>query len=366
MRIGIDARMYDESGIGRYLRNLISHLGKLDKHNSYFVLLQEKNIHIKLPKNFSKIKANFGWYGLKEQWELPGILSKLNLDVVHYPHFNVPLLYSGKFVVTIHDLIHQHFTDQETSTKRELVQKIKKYGYKKVFNFAVNKSQKIITPTISIKNQLIKEWSINSEKIKATHEAVEDELIKLVAKNNSAVLVTGSYLFYVGNAHPHKNLEKLITVFRQLRLTHPELQLVLSGKENYFWRRVQKLVQDDAIQGVVFTGFITDEQMATLYKNALAFVFPSLEEGFGIPLLEAMAFGCPVVASNIPVIKEVGEDAVFYFDPKDEIEMRGKLLQVIENSRLRKVLTDRGLKHYKKFSWENLAQQTLEVYKQCA
>jgi glycosyltransferase involved in cell wall biosynthesis len=373
MKIAIDARMWDESGIGRYLRNLVYHLAKLDKKNDYFILLRQKNLDIKLPKNFTKIKADFSWYGVKEQWEMPGILSKLKLDLVHFPHFNVPILYSGKFVVTIHDLIHQHFQQESTTSKNILTHKIKKYGYKKAFNYALTKSKKIITPTASVKHQLTNEWSVAATKIEVTHEAVEEELVKLVNSRTETVFahlrekfsITKPYLFYVGNAHPHKNIERLILVFRQLRLTHPELQLVLSGKENYFWKKVLKQVREEEVQGIIYTGYITDEEMAALYKNALAFVLPSLEEGFGIPVLEAMAADCPVVASDIPAVKEVGGEVVFLFDASDEVDMRRKLLQVVENSRLRKVLSDRGLKHYKKFSWENLAKQTLEVYLKC-
>lgn len=362
MRIGIDARMVNESGIGRYLRNLLVHLQKLDKDNEYYIFLRKEDfLKLKFGQNFTKILANFQWYGVKEQIRFPQLLGQYKLDLVHFPHFNIPILYGCRFVVTIHDLIHQHFQIRRTSTLSPVTFRIKTYGYKLVFKKAVSRSVKILTPTKFVKEQLIDEWKVNPDKIVVTPEAVEEEIIKLSQKKMKS-LIKGDYLFYIGNVHPHKNIKKLIEAFKIIRQKRPGLKLVLSGKENHFWRRLKDEHHED---GVVYTGYVSDEQMVGLYKYAQAFVMPSLEEGFGIPVLEAMACNCPVVASDIGVIREVGGKAVAYFDPKDEKDMAEKIKKVISSKTIGNKLISLGKDRYQDFSWEKLARQTLEVYYSC-
>jgi glycosyltransferase involved in cell wall biosynthesis len=366
-RIVIDARFWSESGIGRYLRNLVRELQLLDIKNDYFILLLKKDYNkVKLNSNFQKVLADFSWYGVDEQVKLPQILGQLKPDLVHFPHFNVPIFYRGKFVVTIHDLIHRHFQMRRATTHNPLFYKIKTLGYDRAFQTAARKSLGIITPSDFIKEQLIDELGVKKEKIMVTPEAVDENFAKLareVSKKDFQLLVkkfkiSGLYLFYVGNAHPHKNLPNLIAAFVRLRAKYPKLQLVLSGPDHYFWRQLKK----DKVSGLVFTGFVSEKELAVLYKNAQAFVFPSLEEGFGIPVLEAMACGCPVISSNYASLPEVGGEAAIYFDPRNIQDMMEKIEQVLNSSELKKKLKENGLKRSKQFNWKTLAEQTLEVY----
>ncbi len=368
VKIGIDCRLWDESGVGRYTRNLVSELAKLDTENFYYLFLLKKNLSIKVPKNFVKVEANFGWYGFTEQLKLPKILKQYDLDLVHFPHFNVPLLYRGKFIVTIHDLLHQHFAMKRATTLNPVIYKVKRLSYQQAFRHAAFQSQKIITPSQSVKDQLIDEWKINDTKITVTPEGVEENLLALkrtVKKDDFKKVaekfnIKGQYLFYIGNAHPHKNVEGLLAAFKEIRERFPEVQLVLSGPDHYFWQRVQK---ENQSEGVIYTGFVTDKELVTLYSNAKALVVPSFEEGFGIPLLEAMACGCPVVSSNGGSLPEVGGDACLYFDPKNKKEMVSQIEKIIKDEKLRKSLISKGEKRYKQFSWEKMAKQTLQIYK---
>lgn len=364
MKIGIDARMYRESGIGRYTRNLIYYLQNLDKENEYFILLKKNDFGLlHLPDNFQKVLADFGWYGINEQTKLPGILKKLKLDLVHFPHFNVPIFYSGKFVVTIHDLIHQHFQMNRATTLNPIVYKIKQLGYDKTFKNAVTKSTKILVPSNYVKNLLIGEWQTDEEKIVVTPEAVDDKVLSIansLSRNERKIKVP--YLFYVGNAHPHKNVEGLILVFLKLKEKYRELNLVLSGEDHYFWQRIKSEYKNS---GIIYTGFVSDDELVTLYKNAVCFVMPSFEEGFGIPLLEAMACKCPVISSNAGSLPEVGGNACLYFNPKDLEDMEKKIEELLTNKRVRNHLIFKGNRRYKQFSWKRLAKQTLEVYKRC-
>ena len=372
MRIGIDARFYGvQAGIGRYIRNLVFHLQKIDKVNNYYLFLRRQDYEsLTFNKNFNKVLADYLWYGISEQVKMPRLLKKYNLDLVHFPHFNVPIFYYGKFVVTIHDLTHQYFQMSRATSKSALTYQLKQLGYKSVFKKAVNGSSKIITPSNYVKQLLKKEWKVADEKIETTYEAVEENISSIyekLSKTKSIQLISkwdikDPYLFYVGNAHPHKNIEGLIKVFLLLNDKYKQLKLVLSGDDSFFWPRIRNEYQNP---NIIYTGHISDEELASLYKNAAAFVMPSFEEGFGIPLLEAMSCGCPVISSNAGSLSEVGDDAAIYFDPKEDLEMFEKIEQVLNSEKLRQGLIKKGLERVKDFSWKNLAKQTLEVYEKC-
>lgn len=371
-RIVIDGRMFQESGIGRYIRNLVAQLQIVDKKNEYFVLhLKDSYEELVYHDNFHKVLADFHWYGVREQIRLPKLLDSLSPDLVHFPHFNIPIFYKGKFIVTIHDLIHQHFSMQRATTHGLIVYKLKQLGYMKVFKNAIEKLLFILVPSNFVKQQLAKEWKIDTEKIIVTPEAVDEKIISIVNKMSKTEAenildkfnIKSPYLFYVGNAHPHKNLERLIKAFLILQRRYKNLGLVLSGHDHYFWQRFKK---ENKYQGIIYTGFVIDKELVALYKNALAFVMPSFEEGFGIPILEAFAFSCPVVSSNAGSLPEVGGDGCVYFDPKDTDDLVEKISMLLTNKRLREQLIGKGFKRYREFSWLNLTQKTLEVYLRCA
>jgi glycosyltransferase involved in cell wall biosynthesis len=368
MRIGIDARLINESGIGRYIRNLLSNLSAIDNKNEYFILLKNKDLHkFNFGKNFTNVEADFNWYSLIEQIKLPKLLDNLNLDLTHFPHFNVPVLYKGKFVVTIHDLIHQHFKMKRATTLDPLTYQIKQFGYRKVFKFAIEKSEKIIVPSMFVKSQLGKEWKVDDKKIKVTKEGVEEKLLTLKNKLDKSVQnkllakigVKKPFLFYIGNAHPHKNVESLIKAFRLIKKDFPELSLVLSGADHYFWRRVKFEFKGPDI---IYTGFVTDEVLAILFSNAEMFVMPSLEEGFGIPVLESFACSCPVVCSDIGSLKEVGGEGCIYFNPKSIDDISEKIKMVLNNEKLKQSLMRKGAERVKLFSWKKLAEETIKIY----
>src|SRR3989344_2518486 len=372
MRIGIDGRLWGEAGVGRYIRNLVRELSKIDNKNDYYLLLLKKHLGQKLPKNFHEVEADFRWYGAAEQRQLPKLLKSLNLDLVHFPHFNIPVFYSGKFVVTIHDLIHQHHKMNRATTLNPLIYKLKHMAYNHAFKTSLKKSQKIITVSEFVKKQLKDEMGVSENKIVVTHEAVEGQLITDAAGCNQEKIkkvqekygITPPFIYYVGNAHSHKNVEGLIKAFLELRKKYQYLQLVLSGHDHYFWERVKKEFMDSRLRGndkgikdVIFTGYVSDVEMVALYKSCQVYVFPSFEEGFGIPLLEAMACGAPVVSSNAASLPEIGGDAVLYFDPKNTEDMADKIQYVLNNQfpprhpealaegskNLRKFLMERGL-----------------------
>lgn len=371
LRIVIDGRMFQESGIGRYIRNLIAELQVVDKKNEYFILHLKKDYDtLVYHNNFHKVLADFRWYDVKEQFKLPQLLKSLKPDLVHFPHFNVPIFYDGKFVVTIHDLIHQHFSMQRATTHGLMIYKLKQLGYKKIFRNAIKKSKKILVPSSFVKEQLIGDWKIDASKVVVTHEAVDDKLLSIVGKmkieETGKVMkkfkIRSPFIFYVGNAHPHKNVEGLIEVFLLLKKKYIDLKLVLTGYDHYFWQRIKSKYPH---KDIIYTGYVADEELIGLYKSARMFVMPSFEEGFGMPILEAMACECPVVSSNAGSLPEVGGNACLYFNPKNTDDMVEKISMLLNNKRLRRQLIEKGFKRYTEFSWQKLARETLEIYQQC-
>ncbi|MFA6296658.1 MAG: glycosyltransferase family 1 protein [Patescibacteria group bacterium] len=372
MRIAIDARFFGPfgKGLGRYTEKLIKYLEKVDQKNDYTIFLRKENFdyYIVENKNFKKELADFKWYTLNEQRNMPKVLKKGNFDLVHFPHFNVPLFYKGDFVVTIHDLILLDFPTKRTTTLGPIKYALKNMAYKKVISSAVKKAKKVITVSEYTKKRLIEHFDLDDDKIVVTYEACEKIHPEKEVINKDFLRmhkIEKNYLLYVGNAYPHKNLERLLKVFKNLRKDNFDYQLVLVGKNDYFYQRLQDLAKElgllDSNQ-VVFYGFAKDSDLATLYQNASLYVFPSFIEGFGLPPLEAMSYGLPVVTSKTSCLPEILGDAAQYFDPKIEKDIADVILNVINDNILKEEMKSKGLEQVKKYSWERCAKETLDVY----
>ena len=375
LRIGIDARFVgpEGTGLGKYTEKLILNLAKLDKKNEYSIFLRSENwSFLKLPNNFKKVLADIKWYSTEEQLKLSGIFSKEKLDLVHVPHFNVPVLYKGKFVVTIHDLIHHQFSEQSASTKNFLMFKIKRAAYKTIIYSAVRRAAKIIVPSNFVKKQVISAFNINPEKIIVTYEAAEEEYFgqhqnsKLKTQNLLKRLkIKTPYIIYVGNAYPHKNLERLLDAFKILITRYSTLitNLVIVCPRDVFSERLNaEIAKRDLESKVKLCGYLESRDLKLLFNYAEAYVFPSLSEGFGIPGLNAMAADIPVVCSEIPTLKEIYQDAALYFDPESPNDIAGKIKKVLEGTKTRSLLVAKGEKLVKKYSWQKMARKTLDVY----
>jgi glycosyltransferase involved in cell wall biosynthesis len=370
MRIGIDARFYGSigKGLGRYTEKLIQNLEKIDTQNQYFIFLSQEGFEQYHPQsgNFKKILADYKWYSLEEQLRMPTLLNKYQLDLVHFPHFNVPIFYRKKFVVTIHDLILLHFPTLRGTTLDPFLYWFKFWMYKIVIRFAIKRSEKIVTVSEFTKRDIIANYFINPQKISVTYEACDDFCNWLPEKEDQVLkkyAIMKPYLLYVGNAYPHKNLEKLVSAFHELRKKILDIHLVLVGKEDYFFKKLkERIAEKNQGAGIIFTGFISDAELDIFYKNALIYVFPSLYEGFGLPPLEAMARGVPVISSDHPCMQEILGKSAFYFKAKNEKEITKKLIETINNSELRKQLIQKGYAQIKKYSWRLMAEKTLHIY----
>ena len=219
------------------------------------------------------------------------------------------------------------------------------------------------------KDDIVAQFKINPKKIRVTHEGIASLLSKEIFDDKKVLLgynISRPFLLYVGNAYPHKNLEGLVRVFSNLRQKKEDLLLVLVGKHDYFYSRVEEFTKKywSKTNPVIFPGFVPDEKLAVLFKNAIAYVFPSFYEGFGLPPLEAMANGCPVVSSDESSLPEILGEAAVYFNPKDEKQMLYQIEKIIEDENLHQELVKKGYEQAKKYSWEKCAEETLAVYRE--
>ncbi len=371
MRIGIDARLWSQTGVGRYIRNLVLNLQNLDKENEYTLFVRPKDydkvkIQISNPK-FRISKINIKWHSLGEQARFPAILDKEKLDLMHFPYFSVPVFYKRPYIVTIHDLIINHFPTGKASTLSKPLYESKLLAYKYVIKKAAKNSKKIIAVSNATKDEIIDHLGVSADKVKVIYNGIEEEF-----KNQKPKIKNkdyGMYFLYVGNAYPHKNLERLIQAFSKVKFQETgtgsqELKLVLVGKRDFFYQRLEKDTRAKNIKNVEFRYDVDDENLLSLYANALALAFPSLMEGFGLPALEAMACGCPVLASETPSLREVCKDAALYFNPNSTDSIKDSLEFIIGNLELRDKMIEKGRKRAKEFSWKKAAQETLLLYQE--
>ncbi len=371
MRIGIDARFYgpEGTGIGRYLQNLLKNLEKLDDNNEYFVFLKNSNFHLYTPtaKNFQKFTADAHWYSLKEQLIMPAALNSKKLDLVHFPHFNIPLLYSGKFVVTIHDLTKTSFAKAASRKKITPLSFAKQQAYNFTIAQTLKRAEKIISPSNFVKKEIEKIFKISESKINVIYEAADDFYLSTQFVSNGKerqilgkYAIKGDYILFIGNSFPYKNLEKLV---ESLPKIDKKVQLVCVTKRDSWTADILiKAKQLGVLERIVITGFVPDSELVVLLKSAKLLAFPSLSEGFGLPGLEAMGVGCPVVAARASSLPEVYGDAAEYFDPKSTIDISKKINLVLTSETLRSNLAKKGLSQVKKFSWRKTAQETLKIY----
>jgi glycosyltransferase involved in cell wall biosynthesis len=372
MRIGIDARFFGirQKGLGRYTQKLIEKLEKIAPQDGceYFVFLKKENFAEYQPQktNFKKVLADYHWYTLAEQLFFPWMLYRYKLDLVHFPHFNVPIFYGKKFIVTIHDLTLLHFPTVKNSTLNPFFYRVKFLAYRLVIWLAILRAKWIITISKFTRDDIVSHYgSESAKKISVTYEACEDYCL-LGAEKAGDVLrkyaIIKPYLIYVGNAYPHKNLERLVFAFARVAKEEKNLQLVFVGKDDYFYQRLRELVLANEIANVVFLSDVDDCDLDSLFRYALANVFPSLYEGFGLPPLEAMSKGVPVISSNHPCMREVLGESAYFFDGKDVNALAEALKKLIHDADLRRELIEKGFAQVKKYSWKKMAQETLEIY----
>jgi glycosyltransferase involved in cell wall biosynthesis len=368
VRIGIDARKLHDFGIGTYIRNLLRELATIDQTTEYvlFCKPEDNGIAASLGPNFRAAAERAGHYSISEQISIPVAVKREHLDLFHAPHYVLPVLTPTRSVVTIHDCIHLMFPEYLRHRLGHA------YAHAALWT-AAHKSDRIFTVSEQSKRDILKFFNVPPEKIVVTPNAIDERFSVIpseehVIQTRERYQLSHTYLLYVGNIKPHKNLERLVEAFHMVREQgRPELELLIIGDEISNLQSLRRAVHKHQLHRYVrFLGFVPDKTLAVLYRLASVFVFPSLYEGFGLPPLEAMASGTPVVTSNVSSLPEVVGDAAILVDPYRAEAIADGILQVLRSTHLRDELRERGLARVKAYSWHRSAQRVREVYGEVA
>lgn len=355
-KIVIDARIINSS-TGRYVERLLHYIERMDKTNEYIVLVPTKDLEYWKPTNpnFTVIACDIPNYSIAEQTKFKRILDNLNADLVHFCMPQQPVFYEGKTVTTFHDLTLFRTYNKD---KNWLSYHIKQFVGKWVFVKAAKKCTQIITPTNFTKQDLIKFAKITGDNINITYESAD--IKKDEAKPMD--IPFEKFIFYVGKQSSYKNIRRLGEAHQKLLEKHPNLGLVLANPKDKAVLMNEVYFTESSFKNIYFTGRVYNQDLAWLYPNCACYVFPSLMEGFGLPGIEAMGLGAPVISSNATCLPEVYGDAAVYFDPLDVDDMANKIDSVISDDKLRSNLIERGYQQFNKYSWEKMAQETHDVY----
>lgn len=335
----------------------MEYLQDVDTTNRYTILVPSKDYAFWTPRSprFTLKAADFANYSFGEQILFKQFLDNLHADLVHFCMPQQPILYKGNHVTTVHDLtlLKTYNTD-----KSWVIFHAKQLVGKFVFKHVGRSSCHIITPSEYTKNEFVKFASISSDKVTVTYEAADvfHDTLQPYAHPFK------QYILYVGQQSDYKNIKRLAAAHQQLLKTYPDLGLILVGKKNNAIRANETYFASKQYKNILFTDYIPDQQRDWLYTNASAYVFPSLMEGFGLPGLEAMGYGAPVVSSNATCLPEVYGEAAHYFDPTNVDDMTRAINDVLSNKSLRNGLIARGYEQLKKYSWRRMAEQTHAIY----
>ena len=367
MRIAIDARKLRDYGIGTYVRNLLRHLARLDQTTEYVLLCQPADIEIATrarARTSARCPTGRRAYSVREQFSIPLDLRREEVDLFHAPHYVLPPLTPCKSVVTIHDCIHLRFPQYLPNRLG--------YAYARASLWmATHRAGRVLTVSEASKRDILRYFRVPESKIDVIYNAIDERFGERADGRRRSAQVRERYqlndpfVLYAGNIKPHKNLERLIEAFHTLRrggLEH--VKLLIIGDEISKYATLRRAVHRHKLhKHVRFFGFVPDKTLASLYRLAGVFVFPSLYEGFGLPPLEAMASGTPVITSNVSSLPEVVGDAALLIDPYDPDAIADAMRRVLTDPALARATCARAASRAsQQFSWERSVRRVREIY----
>lgn len=331
MRIGIDARKITDYGIGTYIRGLLRGLVDLGGDDEYVAFAPAG---AEVPAGIEHVVVDAPHYSLRELFVIGRAARRAGVELLHAPHYVVPFT-SLPLVVTIHDLIHLH---------QPMRNPFAPLYARAMLRRAIRNARCVLTVSDAVKREL--ETELGAREVIVTPNGI--------ATIEPRTDADGSTFLYVGNDKPHKNVETLVAAFALVRGQHPDLTLTLAGAS---------FERFHSIDGVVTPGFVSDDELANLYRTALTLVMPSREEGFGLPAAEAMAHGTPVITSNAAALVEITGDAALHVDANDPRALATAMLRVANDRELRETLASRGIDRAQLFTWSRCAELTRSAYR---
>lgn len=360
--IVIDARIRTLS-TGRPVTFLLENLQVLDKENRYTILINKNDSWKPVNKNFSIEYCHFSNFSFNplNQIFFPIQLYKLKANLVHFTFTGIqPFLYFGKQTTFTHDLTMLNINYIGSDNYPKWLLKVGIIGFRCLLWAAHRKSKEIIVPTQYVANDVKKHHAFTNKKITITYESGESHLNYLTKKTFD---IKHPFILNVGIHAPHKNIKRLISAFEILKENHHHLKLIIVGRIGIHAEKIIESIKNkDIYEHIIFTGYIEDEKLKWLYKNAKAYVFTSLTEGFGLTTLEAMTLGCPVLSSDAACLPEVNGDGALYFNALDIYDIANKIELVLANKNLREDLIKKGYENVKRFSWKKMSEETLGVF----
>lgn len=356
MHIAIDARIINSS-TGRYVERLLHYLQEVDQTNEYSVLVREKDEFYWTPTapNFTVLVADFENYSFAEQFGFKKFLNNLSPDLVHFCMPQQPLGYKGKTVTTVHDLT---LLKTYNSDKNWFVYHFKQIVARYLFKTVAKTSDHIIAISEYTKKDLQSFVSIPDEKISVIYESGETTS----GESKPYALPFKRYVLYVGQQSDYKNIKRLGDAHQLLQEKYPDLGLVLAGKKNAATQKNEDYFTKQGYRNILFTDFVEDDELNWLYENAEMYIFPSLMEGFGLPGLEAMAHGAPVISSNATCLPEIYGNAALYFDPENIDDIAERIEALLVSPATKEMLKNLGYEKVKQYSWKKMARETQAIY----
>lgn len=350
-------------GIGRYIEETVRAVLEVDHELKYALVVRRMidSPFVGHPR-VEHVVADIPWYSVSEQMKMAGILEGIGADLIHIPHWNVPLLLRKPFVITVHDLLLlQQVASSKTSTKGFLTRYAKYAAFRFGLRQALKRAKRIFVPIPFVAREVEIIGMVERDRIQVTGEGVSK-----FPSSNVSLVPDSPFLLYVGSAYPHKRLDLLMTAWAEVAAKHPRHMLIIAGEMDVFMKRmVEQISRSQAKERVRFLGRVTDAQLRGLYEAAEAFVFPSSHEGFGLPPLEALSLGCPVVVSDIPSLREVlPSQGVEWFREGDHHGIMYALESVLRNSlsikqQVSAIKHDLCLRH----DWRKSAQEVIKGYR---
>jgi glycosyltransferase involved in cell wall biosynthesis len=375
VKVAIDIRRMTEFGIGTYIRNVVRTLARLDRESKYFLVGSPAKVAEcgALPPNFHAVQLDGRDDTLKSNLAFRAIVQRLECDLVHIPHlFWMPRGLGCPYVLTVHDLLEHMYGSRDLSSLRR---NLHFYLTRRV----LRKAARVIAVSQFTKNEIEKLLAIPDARLEVVYNAIDERFLHGHANEADRELIAQRYLvnypfiLYAGAIRPHKNVVRIIEAFSALKSElqkeqqYPDLKLIIIGDDLSSHPRLRRTVIRGCVQNDVrFLGFVPIEVLRIFYDVAKVFVFPSLYEGFGLPPLEAMAHGTPVVTSNTSSLPEVAGGAALLVNPENVFEIRRGLQRALLDATLRERMKQRGYEQAQRFSWTSSVSRILEIYREVA
>ncbi len=361
MKIAFDLRRIGNPGIGRYMKCLTESMVAHAPEHEYLLIMPPAGEGLVDAPKAEKIFPRLKYYSVREQIELPRILDRHKIDLLHSPHFLLPLVRPCPAVATIHDVIY-------LACRQDLPSRAGRLYYRAMMNACSRLAARIITDSQYSRNEIVRYLHVDPAKIEVIYPGVDSGFCRITDSTQldavrSRYGIDRDYVLCVGICKPRKNHAGLLRAFRRLLDSGSRAQLVIAGPMGEGEHVLRRLADALGIaEQVVFTGFVDEPGLRVLYSAARVYACPSFYEGFGFTVLEAMACGTPVVCSSATSLPEVAGKAALYFDPHNPEQMAGQVLRIFSDAALRASLVERGRLNLQRFNWADTARQTLAAY----